>query len=189
LTRARSSSELPVASYAIASDFCRIFADEMRGLYLLSFLLTADAAKAEQCFASALEDCVGTPRVFKEWAPSWARRTVVQNAIKLINPARDHKQVTAGPTTGADDFSDRGMPLAALFALKTWERFVFVISVVERFSDQDCAALLGRSRQEIARTRNQAFKRIAAFGKAIGEHVGFDGSRLFGHGRLIAETA
>jgi DNA-directed RNA polymerase specialized sigma24 family protein len=187
LTRARSNSELPVASYAIASDFCRIFAEEMRGLYLLSFLLTADATKAEQCFASSLEDCLSTPRVFKEWAGSWARRTIVQNAIRLMNPVRDHAQLPSAPADGVT--SDQNVPLAALFALKTWERFVFVMSVIERFSDQDCAALLGRSRREIARTRNQAFKHVAAVAEMIAARVGLGTGQPFGRQSLLAETA
>jgi DNA-directed RNA polymerase specialized sigma24 family protein len=189
LTHARSNSELPVVAYAVASDFCRIFAEEMRGLYLLSFLLTGDTTKAEQCFASSLEDCVSSQRVFKEWAGSWARRTVVQNAIKLVNPASDQKQLTDGSTTGTALTSDRNVPLAALFALKTWERFVFVMSVLERFSDQDCAALLGRSRREIARTRNQAFKHVAAFAEAIAARVGLATGPSFGLPGLLAETA
>jgi hypothetical protein len=38
--------------YATSADFGQIFHDEMEGLYLLSFLLTADREKAEQCFVS-----------------------------------------------------------------------------------------------------------------------------------------
>jgi len=41
-----------VAAYAVAGDFCRIFAEGMSGIYLLSFLLTGDRVKAEECFVS-----------------------------------------------------------------------------------------------------------------------------------------
>src|SRR5882762_9247371 len=44
--------------YATSADFRQIFHDEMEGLYLLSFLLTADREKAEQCFVSGIEDSI-----------------------------------------------------------------------------------------------------------------------------------
>ena len=47
-----------VIQYATATDFCKIFTEEMHSLYLLSFLLTADKDKAEQCFIGALGECV-----------------------------------------------------------------------------------------------------------------------------------
>jgi len=52
MTQAANISEVAVTPYAGARDFCRIFAEEMNGLYQLAFLLTADPAKAEQCFVS-----------------------------------------------------------------------------------------------------------------------------------------
>ena len=58
----------------------------MNSLYLLSFLLTADREKAEQCFVSGLEDAVEGNPVFKEWARSWARRVIILNAVRVINP-------------------------------------------------------------------------------------------------------
>ena len=39
-------------SYASNDDFCRIFNEETDSLYQLSFLLTADRDKAQQCFVS-----------------------------------------------------------------------------------------------------------------------------------------
>src|SRR5258708_762714 len=74
------------APYASRADFCRIFEEDMSGLYLLSFLLTADRKKAEQCFVSGLEDAADGNLVFKEWARSWARRAILQNAVRVVNP-------------------------------------------------------------------------------------------------------
>jgi hypothetical protein len=49
-------------AYASSDDFCRIFNEEAGELYLLSFLLTANRDKAEQCFISGLDNSVsGTP--------------------------------------------------------------------------------------------------------------------------------
>lgn len=75
-----------VTLYTSSSDFCQVFQEDMNGLYLLSFLLTADREKAEQCFVSGLEDSVEGSPVFKEWARSWARRAIVQSAVRVINP-------------------------------------------------------------------------------------------------------
>src|SRR6202035_402138 len=72
--------------YASNRDFCRIFHEETDGLYQLSFLLTADRDKAQQCFVSGLDDSLKGSRVFKEWARSWARRAIIQNAVQVINP-------------------------------------------------------------------------------------------------------
>jgi hypothetical protein len=55
--------------YASTSDFDRIFHEEKDSLYQLSFLLTADHEKAQQCFVSGLEDSVKGNAVFKEWGP------------------------------------------------------------------------------------------------------------------------
>src|SRR5258706_14029025 len=74
------------APYATKADFGQIFHEDMSELYLLSFLLTADREKAEQCFVSGLEDAVNGSPVFREWARSWARRGIIQNAVRAINP-------------------------------------------------------------------------------------------------------
>jgi hypothetical protein len=68
------------------ADFGRIFTQERNGLYLLLFLLTADREKAEQCLVSGVEDSVEGNPVFKKWARSWAQRTIIQNAVKVIHP-------------------------------------------------------------------------------------------------------
>src|SRR5258708_8079966 len=138
-TREASISEVPVKAYAVAGDFCRIFAEEMNGLYQLSLWLTADQGKAEQCFVSGLDDCAGANRVFKEWARSWARRTIIQNAIRTIQPARERSApLPDHGGAGAVEASDRNAKLAAVLELRTFERFVFVMSALEGYSDQDC---------------------------------------------------
>src|SRR5260370_34646457 len=72
--------------YASSDDFCRIFYERTDELYQLSFLLTGDHEKAEHCFVSGLENSVKGNRVFKEWARSWARRAIIQCAVRVINP-------------------------------------------------------------------------------------------------------
>ena len=70
--------------YATRNDFCHIYIEEMNGLFLLSLLLTGDPQKAEQCFLSGFEDSVRNNYVFKERAHSWARRSIMLQAIRLL---------------------------------------------------------------------------------------------------------
>src|SRR5579863_5898872 len=78
--------ELERNFYASHEDFHTIFNEDLKELYQLSFLLTRDPAKADRCLVSGLEDCVSGNRVFREWARSWAKRTIVQNAIRELKP-------------------------------------------------------------------------------------------------------
>lgn len=64
----------------------RSTAETRTGLYLLSYLLTADRAKAEQCMVPGLDLPAEDSAAFRDWADSWARRRVVTNALRLIAP-------------------------------------------------------------------------------------------------------
>jgi hypothetical protein len=61
-------------------------AEDRIRLYLLSFLLTADRAKAEQCFVPGLDLAAEDNAAIRDWAHSWARRIVIGNALRLIAP-------------------------------------------------------------------------------------------------------
>src|ERR1700752_544012 len=76
--------------YASREDFHTIFNEDLRQLYQLSFLLTRDPAKAERGLVVGLEDCARENRVFREWAPSWAKRVIAQNAIRDLKPLPIH---------------------------------------------------------------------------------------------------
>jgi hypothetical protein len=52
---------------------------------------------------------------------------------------------------------------AKVLALEDFERFVFVLSVLEGHSDRSCAILLGTSLQEIRETRIRAIDHAAGF--------------------------
>src|SRR5262252_2936268 len=150
--------------YAAARDFCRIFAERMDSLYTLALLLTGDQAQAERCFGSALEDCLGATRVFKEWGPSWARRAVARNAVQMMQPVPESgllppfaSEISLKPTAASQ------VPLKAIFQLKTFERFVFVMSVLEQCPDHEGTVLLGCSRLDYVRARSRALARVASF--------------------------
>jgi hypothetical protein len=156
--------------YAAAADFCLIFAQDMKGLYLLAFLLTGDRKKAEECFTSALEDATKSNRIFKDWAHSWSRRTIIQNAIRMIGPTPARRRENATQRTvdtvmGGKAKNDAS--LDAILSLGNFERFVFVMSILEHYSDQDCSILLACSRRDVALARTQAAEHIALFANSI----------------------
>jgi hypothetical protein len=151
--------------YATGNDFCRIFNEQMNSLYTLSFLLTADHEKAEQCFVSGLQDSVDGNPVFMEWAHAWARRTIIKNALRLMDP-RPAFSDGAAKSTLIERVGKPGKPenreMSAILALPLFERFVFVMSVLEQYSDQDCSLLLGCPRRDVAARRTRALARIAS---------------------------
>lgn len=138
-------------AYTTGVDFCRIFAEEMKSLYLLGLLLTADAEKAEQCFVAGIGDCVDGNPVFREWARSWARRAIMRNAIQMLAPAA--KPAVKTPERFGPEIDQR---LLSVLRLDTLQRFVFVMSVLEGYSYQDCSILLGCSRQTVISARTRA---------------------------------
>src|SRR5215831_3511288 len=72
--------------YAIHSDFCTIFREQLDGLFLLAVLLTGDELSAEKCFLTAFDTCVHGRPDFKELAISWSKRSVIKTAIRLMSP-------------------------------------------------------------------------------------------------------
>ena len=147
-------------TYASSGDFRRIFHEETDSLYQLSFLLTADHEKAEECFVSGLEDSVNGSPVFKEWARSWARRAIIHNAVRVINPRPTDEH--APPSLNSDGKTPAGeeAEIAAVLELGPFERFVYVMSVLEHYSDRDCFVLLGCAQRDVIAARIRALQQI-----------------------------
>ncbi|MGB2605193.1 MAG: hypothetical protein WBC78_16465 [Candidatus Sulfotelmatobacter sp.] len=148
--------------FATSADFCRIFGEGMNSLYLLSFLLTADHSIAEKCFVCGLEDSAKGNTVFKEWAESWARRTIIRNAIRMIQP-RPAASPVASPSSdrGVDRVRIEPAEIASIVEIPAFERFAFVMSVLERYSDQECSLLLSCTRRDVMAARTRALRQIA----------------------------
>lgn len=145
------------------TDFYRIFASDTNPPYLLSLLLTGDPAMAERCFVAGLEDSAKPNAAFKEWARSWARRAVIQNAIRMLRPwplgsADSGHMKPAGAVQVPTDRRE----IAAVIALPVFERFVFVISVLEGYSVQNCSLLLGCTRADVVAARTRALESLGA---------------------------
>jgi hypothetical protein len=143
--------------YTVSEDFFKVFKEDVEGLYLLSLMLMADHEKAEQCFVGGLEDSVNGNSVYKQWARSWARRRIIQCAIRTIAPVLQH----ADDELNVEAESEGNPALAAILHLATFERFVFVMSTLEGYSDQECSILLGCSRGEVITARTQALRLLS----------------------------
>ena len=146
--------------YATCKDFQQIFTEDMVGLHRLAFLLTADQAKAEQCFVAGLEESIRGNPVFRQWARAWSKRAIIQNAIKTIAPAPPRpgrvEEISVrnglGPENAAADVA----------AWEPFERFVFVMAVLEGYSLRECSTLLACPVQDVMAAKSLALQRLAA---------------------------
>ena len=150
--------------YATTDDLRRIFDENMSSLYLLAFLLTADHRRAERCFVSGLEDAVGGNPVFKEWAHSWARRVIIQNAVRLIKlrPGDGRGRLRSASVDSEKTLpAERHVEVSAVLGLEPFERIVYVMTVLEHYSDHECSLLLGCARRDVLPARTRALEEIA----------------------------
>jgi DNA-directed RNA polymerase specialized sigma24 family protein len=150
-------------AYATPADFKQVFTEDVNSLYLLSLLLTGSPDKAERCFVEGIGEATKGNYVLKEWARSWARRTIILSGIRLIAPMDNCKTIDWNADLA------RGMnnipmilhsEVRAILDLAPLERFAFVMSVLERYSDNDCSILLGCARTEIVILRARAMQQL-----------------------------
>lgn len=154
----------------------------MKRLYLLSFLLTSDRAAAQKCFVRGLDDSLRGNPVFKEWAHSWARRMVIQNAIQMIRPRPNLatvRTITDPVTSDSTVLFVNTLPaeIEAVVALPAFERFVFVMSVLEGCSEQECTVLLGCTRNDVVAARERALQLIGNAAQLHKKIVALDASQ------------
>ena len=150
-------------AYASTADFERIFTEDMSALYLLSLLLTGDGDRAEKCFVASVEESTNGNRVFKEWARSWVRRTIIQSAIRLVSPRQRSGRTMQSAVSPRDlNYVPLGSEaeVCAILELAPLDRFVFVMFVLERYSEHDCSILLGCSRKDVGEALARALQHL-----------------------------
>jgi DNA-directed RNA polymerase specialized sigma24 family protein len=157
--------------FATREDFIKVFHEDMNGFYQLSFLLTGDHEKAEKCVVAGIEDCVKENRVFREWACSWAKRIIVEKAIRELKPRPSLPSSSPSATVFSHSEQSSGsgghFDLETVLKLGDFERFVFVMSVLQNYSHHECALLLGCSVLEIRQARLHAFEELASSGQVV----------------------
>jgi len=149
------------ADYAKSADLCDVFNNDMKTLYLLAFLLTANHKKSERCFVSTVEGAFKAQAVFKEWARSWARRRLIENAIEIVSPASDLNGQTRDLWDTGQHETQRECKIDTVTRLDPFERFVFVMSIVERHSNWDCALLLGCNINRVPQARMKPLRQLS----------------------------
>ena len=170
-------SESAENQYATAEDFLRIFDEDLNPLHQLSFLLTGDHQKGEACFLASIERCANENRVFRQWARAWTKRVIVESAIRELQPRRSsnswslrsvfsHNQQSSSPS--------RHFDADAMLRLADFERFVFVMRVLERYRESECALLLGCSASQVREACTRAIQALASIGQVSfsGDSVG-----------------
>ena len=151
--------------YATAEEFESLFESKRGPLLHLAMLLTANSEMAAQILRLALRDCRFNGSVSADWILPWARRTIVRNAIRVVFPP-----ISALATQTTNDDVHHGISLAipaattlrvdvpSIVKLPDLERLVFVITVLEHISLQDCALFLARSTKEVCDAQMRAMR-------------------------------
>lgn len=141
------------SSYVGKKNFCGVFEQDMNRLYSLALLLTADHVSAEQVFLAAFHDCMQSADVFPGWEHSWSRRAIVKQAIRFVRPRHDDSGV-------ADDAAVKAVP-ARLLELRPFDRFVFAMTVLERFTIRETAVLLNCMPSDVENARVRVLQSLA----------------------------
>jgi DNA-directed RNA polymerase specialized sigma24 family protein len=131
----------------------------MDHLYTLAFLLTADHELTERCFLVAFEDCVDGISIFKNWAFAWSRRAVVKSAVQMVRSEK--RDGPDSPRLAKECYESAGRELAdAITGLPQMERFAYVLTVLERYTDRECSLLLDSTAGEVIGARNRALEHL-----------------------------
>ena len=149
------------SDYATHADFCAIFREQLDHLYLLALILAGGEVIAEKCFLAAFDLCAAESRVFKESALSWSRRSVIKSAINFVLPAACNSSRQHFASNRSDLSVHPDTLLKCVQDLPAFDRFVFVMSVLECYSDRECALLLGCSYADILPARIRAFQQMS----------------------------
>jgi hypothetical protein len=153
--------------YAHKEEFVSLFERERGSLQRLALLLTANSEAAKRCLICAFRECIASSSVSKKWVLTWTRRIVIRNAISLIICPGGQSFIK--PSDNADNgsiaFSSDDSPGAiagfeSILDLPEFDRFVFIICVLERYSMLDCALLLGRSPRDINEARQRVGNQV-----------------------------
>jgi DNA-directed RNA polymerase specialized sigma24 family protein len=139
-------------------DFCRVLEQELKPLYLLAFLLTANHKTAEKCFAATVEQALNESAALKDYVRFHIKRSLIRNAIAILSPPSAAGSEKPNPRRRGRQKAVGSDEIGAVTRLPPLERFVFVMSVLERYSDGECSLLLGCSTRDVAKARMRALR-------------------------------
>lgn len=160
-TNPRDSREIDAD--ATPKDYQQMFVAEMTNLFRLSLDLTGDVEKAKKCLILAMRDCFEKSAVSKKSARLWARRMVVRNAVCLVLGTANDIQSETGSDLHLQPSEYQIEALRGSVVIQNlpdFDRLVFVICVLERYSILDCALLLRRSPKDVDDARVRSANRV-----------------------------
>jgi hypothetical protein len=104
--------------------------------------------------------------VFKERAHLWARRSIILHGIRLLCPRPNGEnevhEARLSPLNGEVPAEVRAYPnFARIVGLNSFERFVFIMSILEKYSNHECSLLLGCLRRDVIHARTAAICHLA----------------------------
>jgi hypothetical protein len=133
-----------------------VFENDTSQLYLLAFLLTAIHTDAERCFVATVDAAFKEHAVFKGWARSWVKRTLIKNAIQIASPLSRRGTGKRDLWNAAQHGTPGDYEIDAVTRLAPPERFIFVMSVLERYAAWECSVLLRCDMKKVVQTRMRA---------------------------------
>ena len=101
-------------------------------------------------------------RSSKAPAESWSKRAVISNALRILRrDSLESDMSLQGTAVLKDEFTS--WPFKPIISLQLLERFVFVLSVLEKMPDCECSQLFGCAIAEVASARVRAFEFLSMF--------------------------
>lgn len=148
--------------FANSPDFCHIFARQLNSYYRLAFLLTASHSRAEQCTLASLDEALNANGIPRALAEPWSKRTVIKNALHIARREAFDNEITSQQGEEVEEEFVAG-PFDRIVGLKALERFVLVLSVLEKISDSECSRLVGCAVSQIGPARLRALEQLSKF--------------------------
>ncbi len=129
--------------------------------------------------------------VFKEWAQFWARRITIIRAIELLRPRPSDKnelnETRLSLLNGkAPADVHAHLNFAGIITLQAFERFTFVMSILEEYSVHECSLLLGCLRRDVIDARIAAIQHLASVASSTETEVE---RNVFRRSRVNSATA
>jgi hypothetical protein len=159
-------------SEVTVQDKCRFLVSNMEHYYSLALLLTASEEDARHCFVAGLDSWskaqMNLAPVSVEAAHAWIRRALVECALRICDPDLGRIARESESNLLSDEIPADWSPwVVAITRLDPFERFVFVLSVLESYSDKECSDLLHCRPEEIAESRVLALSLVASGSQAM----------------------
>ena len=82
--------------------------------------------------------------------------------MRVINPRLMEKNIASSFNGSGRTLVVEPAEIAAILELAPFDRFVFVISVLEHYSEHECSVLLGCSRRDVIAARTRALQQVGS---------------------------